>query len=44
MGTFNTSFVPAALASCTFQMIVQDPVSYIQSIEWNRITVSERSD
>jgi len=26
-GTHNTSFVPAALASCTFQITVQDPVS-----------------
>jgi len=29
-GTYNTSFVPAALASCTFQIIKQDPVSYVQ--------------
>jgi len=28
--TYNTSFVPAALASCTFQIIVQDPVPYVQ--------------
>jgi len=34
-GTYNTSFVPAALASFTFQIIVQYLVSYIKSIEWN---------
>jgi len=43
-GTYNTSFVPAALASCAFQITVQDPVSYIQCIEWNSTTVSKRSD
>ena len=43
-GTYNTSFVPATLASCTFQIIVQDPVSYIQCIEWNNTRVSKRSD
>jgi len=40
----NTSFVPAVLASCTFQIAVQDPVSDIQCIVWNSITVSKRSD
>jgi len=43
-GTYNTSFVPAALASCTFQIIIQDPVSYVQSTEWNSTSVSKRSD
>ena len=27
--------VPAALASFIFQIIVHDPVSYVQSTEWN---------
>jgi len=34
-GTYNTSFVSAALASCKIQFTLQDPVSHIQSIEWN---------
>jgi len=38
-GTYNTNFVPAALASSTFQITVQDPVSYIQCIEWNSTTI-----
>ena len=40
--TYNTSFVPAALASCMFQITVQDPVSYIQCTEWNGTTVFKR--
>ena len=43
-GTYNTSFVPAALASCRFQITVKDLVSYNQSTEWNSTTVSKRSD
>jgi len=43
-GTSNTSFVLAALASCTFQIIVQYPVSYIQGTEWNSIILSKWSD
>ena len=43
-GTYNTSFVPAALASCMFQITVQDPVSHIQSTECNNTTVSKRSE
>ena len=43
-GTYNTSFVPAALASRTCQITVKDPVSYIQSTEWNSTNVSKRSD
>ena len=43
-GTYNTSFVSAALASCTFQITVQDSVSYVQSTEWKNINVSKRSD
>jgi len=39
-GTYNTSFPPAPLASCTFQITVQDPVSYL-CIEWNSTTVSK---
>jgi len=31
--TYNASFVPAALASCTFQITVQDPASHFQSTE-----------
>jgi len=40
-GTYNTSFVPAVLASCTFQITEQDPVSYVQSTEWNSTSVSK---
>ena len=36
--------VQAALASCTFLITVQDPVSYIQSTEWNNTSISKRSD
>jgi len=43
-GTYDTSFVPAALAFYTFQITVQDPVSYIQSTERNSTNVSKRSD
>ena len=42
--TCNTCFVSATLASCKFQIIVQDPVSHIQSTEWNSTTVYKRSD
>jgi len=28
-GTYNTSFVPVALASCMFHITVENPVSYI---------------
>jgi len=38
------AFCLAALASCTFQIIIQDPVSYLQSTEWNSTIVSKRSD
>jgi len=40
----GTQVMPAALASCTFQITVQHPVSYVQSTEWNSATVSKRSD
>ena len=40
----DTSLVPAALASRTFQITVQDPVSYIESTEWNSTTVSKWCD
>ena len=43
-GTYNTNFVPAALSTCTFQITIQYPVSYIQCIEWNSSNVSKRSD
>jgi len=43
-GTYNTSFVSAALASSAFQITVQDLVSSIQSTEWNSTNVSKRSD
>ena len=43
-GTNNTSFVTAALASYMFQITVQDPVSHLQSTEWNSITISKRSN
>jgi len=43
-GTYNTSFAPAALSSCTFQMTVQNPVYNIQSTEWNDPSVPKRSD
>ena len=43
-GTYNTSFVPAALASCTFQITVHNPASYIRSTERNSTSVSKRSD
>jgi len=43
-GTYNTSFFPAALASCRFQITVQDSVSYIQYIKWNSTNLSKRSD
>ena len=43
-GTCNASFVPAALASSTIPSTLHDPVSNIQSTEWNRTTVSKRSD
>ena len=36
--------VPAVLASCKFQIIVQDPVSCVQSTEWNSSSVSKRFD
>ena len=42
-GTYNTRFVPPTLSSCRFQVAVQDPISYIQTIEWNSTTVSKRS-
>jgi len=42
--TYDTSFVPAALASHKFQITVLDAVSYIQCIEWYSTTVSKRSD
>ena len=42
--TCSTSFVPAALVSCTFKITVQYTVSYIQSTEWNSTSVSERSE
>jgi len=42
--TYNTSFVPAALASCMIQATIQDHVSYIQYIECNSTTVSKCSD
>jgi hypothetical protein len=32
------------MASCTFHITVQDPVSYIQSTEWINTIVSKRSD
>ena len=41
---YNTRFVPAALTSCTFQITVQNTVSYIRCIEWNSTSVSKRSD
>ena len=31
-GTYNSSFVPAALTSCTFQITLQDSVSYIHVV------------
>ena len=44
-GTYKSniqrSFVQAALGSCTFRITVQDPVSYIQSTEWNSTSVSK---
>jgi len=43
-GTDKTSFVPAALSSCTFQITVQYRISYIQSTEWNSNSVSKLSD
>ena len=39
-----TRFIPAPLASSTSQITPQDPVSYIQSTEWNSNTTSKRSD
>ena len=38
-GTYNTGFVSAPLAYCTFQITVQDPVSYIQGTERTSMTV-----
>jgi len=32
-GTYNTSFVPAALASCVFEITLQDPASHIRITE-----------
>jgi len=43
-GTYNTSYVPAELASSMFQIAVQDAVSYTQSTEWNGTTVHKCSD
>ena len=43
-GTYNTSFIPAALASCTFKITVQDPVSYVQSTEWDSTSISKPPD
>jgi len=43
-GIYNTSFVPAVLASCTFPITVQYPILYTQSTEFNSISVSKRSD
>ena len=36
---YNAGLVPAALASCTFQITVQGPGSHIQSTELNNTTV-----
>ena len=43
-GTYNTSFVPAVLASGTLGINVPDLVSYIQSTELNSTTECKRSD
>ena len=47
-GTYKTSFVPPVLASCMFQITVEDPVSYIQSTtlsKWSdmKIYISENA-
>ena len=38
-GTYNVSFIPTGLVSCTFQITIQDPVPQIQSTEWNGTTI-----
>ena len=42
--TYNCSFVPATLTSCTLQITLQDPVSHIQGNECNTTTISKWSD
>ena len=42
--TYNSSFVPATLSACTFQITVHDPVSHIQNTEWNSTTISKWSN
>jgi len=43
-GRYNTSIVPAAMASCIFQITIQESLSHIQITEWNSATVSKRFD
>ena len=44
-GTYNTSFFQLHwLVSSTFQINKQDPISHIQSTEFNKTTVSKQSN
>ena len=40
-GTYNASFIPSALASYKHQITLQNPVSQIQSTEWNNTNITK---
>ena len=42
-GWWHASFIPVALPPCTFHFTKQEPVSYIQTTDWNNTSVFKRT-